>query len=94
MSRGGVNATDTNRPVRVRGPVLRIGRRESGTTTCRDEVAEAMVRLKNQTGEDAFTAARVFADMSSRGTSYKESTVSKTRQRMKGTLTASAAVPH
>lgn len=65
------------------GPVLRIGRRESATPACRDEVLKAMVRLEDQTDDGVFTAGRIFAEMVRRGTSYRRSTVSKTMQRMK-----------
>jgi hypothetical protein len=73
----------TNTPLVVPGPVLQVPERKPSRLTCRDEVLAAISRLMERTGDEVFTVARVFAEMSQVGTRYKESAVYKTMQRMK-----------
>jgi len=73
----------TNTRLVVPGPVLPLRERKPSRPTCRDEVLAAISRLMERTGDDAFSVARVFAEMSRVGTRYKESAVYKTMQRMK-----------
>ncbi|MBA3618256.1 MAG: hypothetical protein H0W56_01400 [Acidothermales bacterium] len=73
----------TNTGVTVTGPVLYVGRRRPPTPTCRDEVLSAIGRLIERTGEEVFTVAAVFTEMTNHGSRYKETAVYKTMQRMK-----------
>jgi hypothetical protein len=74
---------NTKRQTSVPGPVLRVGQRKLSRSTCRDEVLAAMRRLVEQTDDEVFTVACVFAEMGRDGTRYKESAVYKAMQRMK-----------
>jgi hypothetical protein len=52
-------------------------------STCRREIAAALVGLTERTGEGAFTGGQIYAEMVSAGTEYSKSAVLKTLQRMK-----------
>jgi hypothetical protein len=51
--------------------------------SCRDEVAATLAELQDRTGQQVFTVREVCGEMLAAGTSYAESTVFTTMQRMK-----------
>ncbi len=73
----------TNRGPVVAGGWVRLGGRRPAEASCRDEVAAALADLQDRTGQQLFTVREVYAEMLAAGTSYAESTVFKTMQRMK-----------
>jgi len=78
-----VTPPHTNTLVTVAGPVMYLGRRSPSAPTCRNDVLAAIGRLIEQTGEEVFTVAAVFTEMTNHGSTYKETAVYKTMQRMK-----------
>jgi hypothetical protein len=73
---------DTNRRSSFAGQRLRLGGRKPAGSSCRDEAA-ALAVLAARHGKQVFTVGEVYVEMLATGTSYAESTVSKTMQRMK-----------
>ena len=73
---------NTNRGPVVAGGWVRLGARRPAEASCRDEVA-ALAELQDRTGQQLFTVREVYAEMRAAGTSYAESTVFKTMQRLK-----------
>jgi hypothetical protein len=74
---------DTNRGSSFAGQRLRMGGRRPAARSCRDEVINALAGLAARDRKRVFTAREVHAEMMVIGTSYAESTVFKTMQRMK-----------
>ena len=74
---------DTNRGPSFAGQPIRLGGRKPVAPTCREEVLTAIAALTERTGDEIFTARKVYAEMATGGTSYAETTVLKTMQRMK-----------
>lgn len=75
---------DTNHRSSFAGQRLRLGGRKPAASSCRDEVVAALARLAALDRKQVFTVREVYAEMMATGTSYAESTVFKTMQRMKG----------
>jgi hypothetical protein len=78
---------DTNRRSSFAGQRFGLSRRRPAASSCRDEVVAALAGLTGPDEEPVFTAREVYAEMLVAGTSYVESTVSKTMQRMKDPAT-------
>jgi hypothetical protein len=74
---------DTNRRSSFAGQRLRLGGWKPASSSCRDEVAAALAVLAARDGKQVFTVRDVYVEMLATGTSYAESTVFKTMQRMK-----------
>ena len=74
---------DTNRRSSFAGPRLRLGGRRPAARSCRDEVVAALSGLAVPGGKQVFTVSEVYGQMRTTGTSYTESTVFKTMQRMR-----------
>jgi hypothetical protein len=74
---------DTNRGSSFAGQRLQLGGRKPAGSSCRDEVVAALAVLAARDGKQAFTVREVYVEMLATGTSYAESTVFKTMQRMR-----------
>lgn len=74
---------DTNRRSSFAGQRFRLGGRKPAARSCRDEVVAALSGLAVLGGQQVFTVREVYVEMLATGTSYAESTVFKTIQRMK-----------
>lgn len=75
---------NTNRGPTVAGGWVRVDGRKLARANCRDEVAAALMAVRERTGQQVFTVRVVYEEMLAAGTRYAESTVFKTMQRMKG----------
>ena len=62
---------------------IRLGGRKPAEASCRDEVTGSLTTLRARTGQQVFTVREGYAEMLAAGTRYAESTVFKTKQRMK-----------
>jgi hypothetical protein len=74
---------DANRRSSFAGQRLRLGGRKPAGNSCCDEVVAALAVLAARDGTQVFTVREVYVEMLATGTSYAESTVFKTMQRMK-----------
>ena len=74
---------DTNNGPSFPGRQVRLGFRRPALSTCRDEVLAAITSLSAESSKQVFTVREVFDKMAECGTTYAESTVFKTMQRMK-----------
>lgn len=74
---------DTNRRSSFAGQRFRLGGRRPAARSCPDEVVAALSGLAILDGKQVFTVREVYEQMLTTGTSYTESTVFKTMQRMK-----------
>ena len=83
---------NTNRGPSVGGGWIRLGARKLAGGSCRDEVVTALQVLGARTGTEVFTVRDVHTEMLAAGTTYAESTVFKTMQRMKGTPRRAPAI--
>lgn len=75
--------SDTSRHSSFAGQRLRLGGRKPAGSSCRDEIVAALAVLADRDGKQVLTVREVYVEMLAIGTSYAESIVFKTMQRMK-----------
>jgi hypothetical protein len=75
---------DTNRGVKVAGPVLRLGKREPEAPTCRERLVSAAVQLTRRSGAETFLMRDLVAELRASDAPYRKDTVYKTIRRMTG----------
>lgn len=75
---------DTNREVKMAGPVLRLGKRKPEAPTCRDHLLSAAIRLTQRAGVETFLRRDLVVELRTSGVSYRQDTVYKTIRRMTG----------
>ena len=74
---------DTNRMHSFAGDQISLAGRAPTVPTCREQILAALASLSCESGDAAFHARDVYANMADLGTRYAETTVFKTMQRMK-----------
>jgi hypothetical protein len=90
---GGGDASEPEPRSQLRGATDHAPRSQAGGAYVSGRILIALASLSERYGEQAFTVREVYAEMLAHGTSYAETTLTKTVQRMKGSPTLPPHAP-